>query len=106
MPLTPEKSRYCNRLHRNDSFQIMFGPAAFEVALASRILLGIFNGLVVTSKTVASEIVPRDRRDWQAKKSMSRVSAGVASKHPTRPTVEDGSLRQLSNTLVHFDNDF
>jgi MFS family permease len=59
-------------------FQIMFGLAqTFEVALASRILLGIFNGLVGTSKTVASEIVNRDRRDHQAL-SMSILSAGVS----------------------------
>eukprot|EP00942_MAST-04A_sp_MAST-4A-sp1_P010792 g10792.t1 len=68
-------------------FQIMFGLAqSFEVALASRILLGIFNGLVATSKTVASELVPRHRREWQAK-SMSWVSAGVSVATLVGPSV-------------------
>lgn len=59
-------------------FQLMFGLSqTFETALASRILLGIFNGLVATAKTIASEIVPTHRRDWQAL-SMSTLSAGVS----------------------------
>ena len=88
-------------------FQIMFGLAkTFEVALASRILLGVFNGLVATSKTVASEIVPRDRRDWQAK-SMSWVSAGVSLATLIGPTVGgwlSSPAEQYPGTI--FDNDF
>ncbi len=59
-------------------FQLLFGLSpSFEVAVLCRVLLGLFNGLVGTAKTVASELCPHHRTDMQGK-SMGIASAGVS----------------------------
>ena len=58
--------------------QLVFGLArSFPLAVASRVLLGVFNGLVGAAKTVASELVPSEATGQQ-QRAMSIISAGVS----------------------------
>ena len=58
--------------------QLMFGLSrSFAVALLARLLMGAFNGVVGTGKTVASELSP-PHAAGQQQRAMSLLSAGVS----------------------------
>ena len=58
--------------------QLMFGLSrSFAVALLARLLMGVFNGVVGTGKTVASELSP-PHAAGQQQRAMSLLSAGVS----------------------------
>ena len=58
--------------------QFIFGLAtSFEMAVACRFLLGAFNGVVGTAKTVCSELVPADDPALQSK-AMSYIMVGAS----------------------------
>ena len=79
-------------------FQLMFGLSrTFGTALVSRTLLGLFNGLVGTAKTVASELVPAERADLQAK-SASYMMLGVSLAFLLGPAV-GGYLAEPATTI-------
>ena len=69
------------------TFQLLFGFArSFPVAFAARLFLGMFNGLVGTSKTSIAEVVSRDDARLQSK-AMGILGSAVSFGQLIGPSV-------------------